>query len=127
VRNFPKYVVALLGLFMFVFGLWAFVAPHSFYEQIAGFGTYNVHLLHDVGAFQAGFGVALLLALVTNDAILVVLGGGAVGTVMHAIAHWIDRNLGAANTKKEPIELTVLAVIVVAGMLTALRARSRRS
>jgi len=127
VRNIPKYVVALLGLVMLVFGLWAFLAPQSFYTNVAGFGTYNVHLLHDIGAFQTGFGVALLAALVWNDALLVVLSGGAVGTVLHAIAHWIDRNLGAANTKKEPIELTLLAVIVVAGLLIALRNRTRRS
>jgi len=127
VRNFPKYVVALLGLFMVVFGAWAFLAPQSFYTNIAGFGSYNVHFMHDVGAFQVGLGVTLLLALVTNDALIVVLGGGSVATVLHAIAHWIDRNLGMANTKKEPIELTALAVLVVAGLVTALRARSRRS
>ncbi len=126
-RNFPRFVVALLALVMVVFGVWAFAAPQSFYANVAGFGTYNLHLLHDVGAFQIGFGVALFLALVTSDALLVVLGGGAVGTVLHAIAHWIDRNLGQANTKKEPIELTVLALVVVAGALTELRVRTRRS
>jgi hypothetical protein len=127
VRNFPKIVAAGLGIIMVVFGLWAFLAPHSFYAQVAGFGTYNVHLLHDIGAFQTGLGAALLAALVWNDALVVVLTGGSVATVMHAIAHVIDRNLGIANTKKEPVELIALAVVVVAGWLTALRARSRRS
>lgn len=108
---------------MVVFGLWAFFAPHSFYTQIAGFGTYNVHLLHDVGAFQTGFGAALLFALVYSDALTVVLLGGAVGTVLHAIAHIIDRKLGASNTKLEPVELSVVAVVVVAGALVALRNR----
>ncbi len=126
-RNFPKVVVAGLGILMVVFGLWAFLAPHSFYTGVAGFGTYNVHLTHDVGAFQTGFGVALLAALVWNDALVVVLVGGAVGTVMHAIAHFIDRNLGVANTKNEPYELSALAIIVVIAAVTALRARSRRS
>ena len=118
-RNFTRIVTAGLGVFMVVFGLWAFVAPHSFYTQIAGFGTYNVHLLHDVGAFQTGFGVALLVALVRSDVIAVVLSGGAVAAVIHAIAHIVDRSLGASNTKFEPYEISALAVIVAAAAIVA--------
>ena len=125
--RFPRYVAAALGIFMFAFGLWSFLGPRSFYTDIAGFGTYNLHLLHDIGAFQAGFGAALLTALVIPDAICAVLVGGAVGTVLHAIAHIIDRNLGAANTKAEPIELSIVAVIVVVAALMSLRARRSRS
>ncbi len=123
VRNFPRIVIAGLGVFMVVFGLWAFIAPQSFYDAVAGFGTYNVHLLHDVGAFQTGFGVALLTALIWSEATKVVLAGGAVGTVLHAIAHIVDRDLGKANTKLEPVELSVLAVVVVAAAMVALRKR----
>jgi hypothetical protein len=125
VDRFPRYVAAALGIFMVVFGLWAFAAPRSFYTDIAGFGVYNLHLLHDVGSFQVGLGAALLAALVISDAITVVLIGGAAGSVLHAISHIIDRDLGMPNTKKEPIELSVVAVIIVIAALLSLRARRR--
>ena len=47
-----KLIAVLVGLFFVGFGLWSFFAPLSFYDQIAAFGDYNRHFLHDVGAFQ---------------------------------------------------------------------------
>ena len=48
--------VFISGLFMLALGIWAFFAPASF-ADFAAF-PYNRHLLHDVGAFQIGLGVA---------------------------------------------------------------------
>lgn len=91
-------MLVLAGLFFLVPGIWAFVAPHSFYDQLAPFPPYNRHLLHDVGAFQIGIGAALLLASRWADARFVVLGGAAVGASVHLLSHLIDHDLGGRDT-----------------------------
>jgi len=61
-------VIALVtGVSYFVAGAWAFMVPASFSSSVAAFPPYNQHLVHDVGAFQVGLGLALLLGAVTHD------------------------------------------------------------
>jgi hypothetical protein len=56
-------VVAIpVGLQFAVVGVWAMVDPRSFFDKLATFQPYNQHLLQDLGAFQVGLGVVLLLA-----------------------------------------------------------------
>jgi hypothetical protein len=110
----PGVTVALMisGLFMIAFGVWAFFAPISFAEFVAF--PYNRHLLHDVGAFQIGIGVTLLLALLWADGIMVVLGGFVVGGIFHLLSHIIDRHIG--GHLYDPLVLGLLIVIGLAGM-----------
>jgi hypothetical protein len=96
---------------MLVLGGWAFAAPHSFYEQIATWPPYNKHLFHDVGSFQAGLGAAILFAVFVEDALTAALSGAAVGSVLHAISHFIDRGNGGRST--DPGALSILALLVV--------------
>src|SRR5215212_4065881 len=74
-------VVIIGGLFTLALGIWAFFAPASFADFVAF--PYNRHLLHDVGAFQIDIGVAVLLALLWADGVMVVLAGYVVGTGLH--------------------------------------------
>jgi hypothetical protein len=108
-------VALAAGLVTFGLGLWALVAPASFYESIATFPPYNLHLLHDVGAFQLGLGATLLLALRSGDALGVALGGYTIGAVAHATAHFLDRELGGRPS--DPLSLSVLALVVLAAVL----------
>ena len=55
--TFVTIVVALSGTWMLAVGLWALFAPRSFATWI-DFPPYAEHLLHDVGAFQIGIGLA---------------------------------------------------------------------
>jgi hypothetical protein len=109
--KFPRYVAAAAGLFLVAFGLWAFFDPRSFYEQIATFKPYNRHLMHDIGAFQFGLGATLLVALVWTDALAVALAGAGAGSVVHAAAHWWDKDLGGKSS--DPYTLTFIAIIIV--------------
>jgi hypothetical protein len=93
-------------------GAWALLDPRSFYDQIAHFPPYNRHFVHDLGAFQLGLGTAMVLGLAGWDARRVVLWSAAVATVLHALSHWLDRDLG--GRAGDPITLSVLAAAFVA-------------
>jgi hypothetical protein len=121
-NRLARVVAFIAGTFFVAVGTWAFFDPRSFYEQVATFPPYNLHLLHDVGAFQIGIGAALMLALVWKDALSVALGGAAVGGVMHAIAHFLDQDLGGRDS--DPWLIAVLAGVLLLG-LVAQRQRKR--
>jgi hypothetical protein len=101
-------------------GVWAFAAPSSFYARIAHYPPYNRHFLHDLGAFQLGLGVALMLALTPLRAQAVGLWSVAVAAVLHAVSHILDRDLGGRGS--DPIVLSLLAAVLVAAAILATRA-----
>lgn len=119
VDRLVRVVAVLAGLFYLAFGVWALVAPASFYRTIATYPPYNEHLLHDLGAFQAGLGSVLLLARRGRDPLLAALAGVGVGSVLHAVAHVVDRDLGGRAT--DPVNVALVAALVV--LAAALRAR----
>ncbi len=109
-----RVVVAVVGLIAVGIGAWSFFDPTSFFDRIALFPPYNEHLLHDIGAFEIGLGVALWLALVWADALLVVLTANAVAATVHVVAHVIDRGLGGHPLTDIPSLLLLAVVLVVA-------------
>lgn len=114
-NGYVRAVVALIGLINAAAGAWAFFAPRSFYDSIATFPPYNLHLLHDVGAFQLGLGAAVLGALVWRDAVFVALFGGTVGTGFHFVSHLLDRDLGGRAI--DAWGLGGLSLLLVAGLV----------
>jgi hypothetical protein len=120
--KFSRYVAVVAGVFLVGFGLWAFFDPRSFFDQIATYKPYNRHLIHDIGAFQVGIGATLLVALAWTDALATALAGAGAGALMHAIAHWWDKDLGGKSS--DPYTLTFIAIVIlIAG---AMRHRSVR-
>ncbi|CRK61769.1 hypothetical protein [Alloactinosynnema sp. L-07] len=119
-------VITAFGAAVFLaLGVWAFAAPRSFYDVVATYPPYNLHLFHDAGAFQIGIGAALLAALVWRDALSVALAGVTAGAVVHAVSHILDRDLGGRPS--DPAFLSALAVLFAAGLAVRLRAsRPRR-
>lgn len=112
-------VVAAWGAFNVSFGLWALIAPRSFFNTIATYPPYNEHLLHDIGAFMTGLGAVLLIALFRRSAIVAALAANGIGAALHAGAHIIDRNLGGKPS--DPVLLTVGAVVVVGAAVISWR------
>ena len=55
-RRFARVAAWAVAFFWLGSGLWAFLAPQSFFNQLATFPPYNEHLLHDIGAFSIGLG-----------------------------------------------------------------------
>jgi len=111
-------VVTLLGASAFLlFGLWAFFAPQSFFDQIATFEPYNPHLIHDLGAFQIGIGLVLLLAAYPEriDGLAAALLGAGAGAVVHVIGHVIDVDLGGKPSSDIPTLSIIALLVIVAG------------
>jgi hypothetical protein len=113
--GFPGIVAILAGLSLIGLGLWAFLDPRSFFEQLATWRPFNEHFLHDLGAFQIGLGAVLLLAAMSADALVVALGGVGIGSAMHALSHLIDRGDGGRDS--DPFVFGVLALIILAAAL----------
>ncbi|MCA1702539.1 MAG: hypothetical protein LC808_04430 [Actinobacteria bacterium] len=107
--------VAVLGVISIGAGLWAMIAPHSFYDQAATLPPYNRHFIHDIGAFQIGLGSCLIAALALADALLVVLLGNALGGMSHFVGHVADRSIGGQSS--DPFTFGVLAVVMIVLMV----------
>lgn len=99
--------------FFLVTGVWAFGWPRSFYDVVATYPPYNLHLFHDVGAFHLGIGAGLLSGLIWSDGLFVALVGGSVGASLHFVSHVLDRDLGGRAS--DPYLLGLLAAILVIG------------
>lgn len=97
-------------------GLWAMIAPRSFYLNAAPFPPYNRHLFHDIGAFQIGLGSCLAASLAIKDALLVVLVGNTFTGVAHFTAHVVDRSQGGHAS--DPFIFGLLAALLIALTLT---------
>jgi hypothetical protein len=104
--------VAVLALISIAGGLWAMIAPHSFYLNAAPFPPYNAHLFHDIGAFTIGLGACLAAALLFDDALLVVLVGNTFAGIAHFVAHVVDRADGGHAS--DPFVFGVLAALLLA-------------
>ena len=114
-RNRLLAVLTRLGAaFFLVFGLWSFLDPRSFFDQIAQFEPYNAHFLHDIGAFQVGIGATLAMALWRRtDAIFAALAGAGVGAGFHVATHIRDQDLGGSVS--DTVGLAVVAVLLLVG------------
>ena len=115
-----RVIVGLVGLALVGSGLWAMLAPESFYASVAVYPPYNRHFIHDIGAFMLGLGATLGFALALGDALLVALAGNAVGALAHFISHSVDRDLGGQAS--DPLTFGIFAVLLVG--LAAWRART---
>lgn len=119
---FAAGVAGLAGVLHLGVGLWAFLAPASFYQIVATFPPYNQHFLHDVGAFLVGIGAALLAALVWRDALFVALLAGTVAAALHWISHLRDHQLGGSAT--DPWTLGAFALLLLVALVARFPARS---
>jgi PPOX class probable F420-dependent enzyme len=87
-------ITSLVGTLTAIAGVWCLVDPSSFANAV-GFQVHE-HFLHDVGAFQLGLGVTLLLALIWSDALATALAGFIVANTVHTFNHVMDLHLGGS-------------------------------
>jgi hypothetical protein len=116
--RFPRLVAILVGAIFVGSGLWAMVAPASFFEAVATFEPYNRHFIQDLGAFQIGLGAVLWLAVVPRaDALAVTLVGVGIGSAAHTVSHAIGHDLGGNPVVDIPTWVIITMVLLVAGGL----------
>lgn len=83
-------ILWVLGLVYLGLGAWAAFWPASFTEELANFGPYNPHLIHDVATIQLTFGGALGIAAYRPSWRTPVLALAAVWNGLHAVSHIVD-------------------------------------
>ncbi len=118
-QRFPIAVSVVGGLFFLVSGLWAMLAPESFFDAAAEFEPYNQHFVQDIGAFQIGLGAVLVLATIPllGDGLTIGLLGVGVGSAAHVISHLVGRDLGGKPEADIPLFAGLTVLLLVAGAL----------
>ena len=113
----PRAVALVGGAGFVALGVWAMVGPRSFFDALATFEPYNQHFLQDIGAFQVGLGVVLLLAAVPSrsDGLAVALVGVGVGAALHTVSHIVGRDLGGTPETDIPFFAALAVLLLAAG------------
>lgn len=116
-------LLAVAGLYQ---GVWAQVAPHSFFEDfpggmgwVADDGPYNQHLVRDVGGLVNGLSVIAIVAACTLSTTLLVANalGWWVYGVPHLIYHLTQPLDGAGAQAVNVMVLTSEIVLPLLGLL----------
>jgi hypothetical protein len=128
-------VLAVAGLEL---GLWATIAPQSFYNGYPGGGRhwvsangpFNEHFIRDFGALNLALALVTIVGLVAGTRLLVALAAGAwlVWSVPHVLYHFF--NLGVYDTADKVanvVSLSVTILIPAAVLWAAYRTRPASS
>jgi hypothetical protein len=119
-RTAIRALLVALAVSAAVPGLWATLAPHSFYADFPGAAhwvdrlpPYNAHLVSDVGAFYLGFAVLFAWAAVTLRPALVLPAcvAWSVFSGIHLLFH--ATHLSGFGTADAIAEITSLAVVLL--------------
>jgi hypothetical protein len=129
--------LALLGLVGLQIGVWAALAPRSFYDDfpgggrtwVAADGPYNEHLVRDFGALNLTLTAVVAVALVTRASAAV--RAAALGWLVYSLPHFVyhARHLEVYDTVDKILNLVVLggAVLLSAAVLVAALGRRTSS
>jgi PPOX class probable F420-dependent enzyme len=109
-RAYIVALTALVGVLTAGTGVWCLIDPGSFADFV-GFDAHE-HFLHDVGAFQLGLGVTLLLALIWSDALATALAGFIVANTVHTVNHVIDLDVGGSAAQAWLLGAVSVALVV---------------
>ena len=116
-----RVIAVVIGAFLLLTGAWSFLSPMSFFDNVANFAPRNIHLLHDVGAFQVGLGLVLILPVALRAPLRVPLIAVLVASVLHLFAHVEDNSLGG-HTITDLSVLTLICVVLAVALVMEMRA-----
>ena len=109
-RTYLVAVTAVAGVVTAGIGIWCLIDPSSFADAV-GFNEHR-HFLHDVGAFQLGLGVILLLALIWADALATALAGFIVANTVHTVNHIVDLDVGGSAAQAWSLGAVSVALVL---------------
>lgn len=116
-RAYVTTVTLLAGALMLGAGVWCLAAPRSFADAVNF--PYSEHFIHDLGAFQVGIGITLLLAVAWSDGLALALAGFLVANTVHAVNHAVDLNLGGRGS--DPWLLGAGSLLIAVALALRLR------
>lgn len=116
----PRIWCAVVGALIAAQGVWAFLAPRSFFDALATFEPYNAHFLRDIGTIQLGVGVAGVVGSLRNRGVEAGLAGLSAFQVLHVVSHVVDRHHGGRPGFDIPA-LAVFALVTVFALALAVR------
>jgi hypothetical protein len=120
-RRGLRVLLALLAASAAFPGVWATIAPDSFYRSFPGHWHYvaslppfNAHLIADAGAFYLGFALVLAWAAATLQRALVqaACAAWALFSVLHLV--WHVRHLGGFGAGAAISQTVALAAVLAA-------------
>ncbi|MGH9212844.1 MAG: hypothetical protein ACRD2C_19565 [Acidimicrobiales bacterium] len=133
VPTWVRVVLVALGIPNAAAGLWAVLAPSSWYDSFPGFGTplvaaeppYNAHLATDAGAGLLASGIVLLLAAWLADRRSVALGviAFAAFSVPHAAYHVFNPAPGLSVADDAQNAVLLVFTVVVSVVVLAVTGR----
>jgi hypothetical protein len=128
----PRTALLLVGAGQAQIGIWALIAPRSFFRSFPGvghhwvsaLGPYNEHLLRDYAAAEIGLAILLVAAAVWFERRLVLVAGGVflAATAPHFAYHLTTTghfgtadNVGSLGAFVLELLLVGLAMVAVSG------------
>lgn len=112
-------LLLIFGIVALVAGLFAFVAPLSFFELLAEYtGQPNAHLIRDVGAAYVSAGVALSWAAFRPAWRGPLVSVAAIFLLLHALGHVIDLVAGHVHLSHIVVDAVqvFLPAVVTSGL-----------
>ena len=135
-----RILLAILALLEVMIGIWASLAPMSFYASfpipghnwVSLLPPYNEHLIRDVGELSLALTVVLAAAAFTGDRLLSAVATAAVAiyAVPHAVFHFVHLDgfpTSDAIVQTTGIALQLMVIAVVAWLLWRESAQTQAS
>jgi hypothetical protein len=120
-RRWTRIALGYLALVSLEIGVWAQLAPRSFYDHFPGLGRawvrvdgpYNEHLVRDVGGLNLGLAAVLIIALVTLSRPTIV--AASLASLLYGIPHlaYHIANTDGLATSDVAVSLGGLALFAV--------------
>jgi hypothetical protein len=88
-RGLPM-LLLVFGLVQIVLGLFLWLAPETFFEEVGPYGVRNDHYMADLATFYLALGAGALVAVVRTSWRIPVLAVALVQYVLHSLNHLID-------------------------------------
>lgn len=137
-RTQQRIVLLFLAIAALVVGVWALLAPESFYDDFPGggrhwvspLGPYNEHLVRDVGSLNLAIGVLMAWAASSLDRRIV--QGSLIVYLVNSVPHFFFHvfHLDDLDESSDQIFQTVslaLLVVLPAFLLVSMQRGSRRT
>jgi len=80
----------VFGVYQIALGLFMVVAPGTFFDELAAFGTRNDHYIQDLATFELPLGVLFLVAALRPSWRIPALAFGVLHWALHAVSHLLD-------------------------------------